>query len=346
MNILFVWTGVTSYAADCWRKLQCAPGVTLKIVADVGVPAVAQGGYRTGEVLRDLDCACVTRFEEAANVKDFNPDVIFAVGWHGAVVRAAVTAPQYRNVPKVCCFDMPWRWKLRCLVAPVALGRFLRHYAAAFVPGASCARYARWLGFRDVREGLCAVDATRFDRETSGETPLSQYFLYLGRNSEEKRIGDIRAAHALYRARGGTVPLRLCGKGLEDGFAAPEAVPDLLCGAVAIVLASSFDPWPVVLLEAMRVGCPVIASDRCMNRPELGKNWRVFPCGNVKALAAAMADAESSVGTPRAAAMRDEDIALAAKYDSSNWVRQVMSFCTSFTSSTHSTFSTSSTFTP
>ena len=34
MNILFVWTGVTSYMADCWRALASRPDVSLKIVIE------------------------------------------------------------------------------------------------------------------------------------------------------------------------------------------------------------------------------------------------------------------------------------------------------------------------
>ncbi len=34
MKILFVWTGVTSYMADCWRELQRRPGVELKVVVE------------------------------------------------------------------------------------------------------------------------------------------------------------------------------------------------------------------------------------------------------------------------------------------------------------------------
>lgn len=195
----------------------------------------------------------------------------------------------------------------------------------AFVPGEVCARYARWLGFRRVYKGLFSIDTKRFSPPspapiTTSDYPLTtkNYFLYIGRNSPEKRLDDLRAAHKLYREQGGTLELRMYGKGLEGGFVSPEQVPALMHGAAAFVLASDFDPWPLVLLEAMSAGCPVIASDRCTNRPELGKNWQVFKVGDVDGLARAMmaAGAQSLV-------VRDENIALARQYDCREWVKRV-----------------------
>ena len=34
MKILFVWTGVTSYMADCWRELARKPDIELKVVIE------------------------------------------------------------------------------------------------------------------------------------------------------------------------------------------------------------------------------------------------------------------------------------------------------------------------
>lgn len=324
MKIAFVWTGLTSYMADCWRRLAAEPDVELKVWVDVSGGAAKAVSFDAGQVMRGLDWrlaegeTCDSAGDEVAK---WRPDVIFAVGWHSSLCRAVVKDARLKDVPKICCFDMPWRWKLRCLLAPLVLGRFLRGYRAAYVPGTVCERYAKWLGFKTVYKGLFAIDTGKF-KVPDTESPVSgRYLLYIGRNSAEKRLGDLREAYRRYRAQGGTLELRMYGKGLEGGFVTPEAVPALMRGAAAFVLASGFDPWPLVLLEAMSAGCPIIASDRCTNRPELGKNWRVFKVGDVKSLAKLMMEAERRRHDDRVAE------SVVKEYDCRAWVGRVRSIC-------------------
>jgi len=316
MRIAFVWTGLTSYMADCWRQLVAEIDVELKVWVDVSSAAAQAVAFDAEKVMRGLDWEAVKGEEQEVKIAAWQPDIIFAVGWHSQICRAVVKDSSLKDVPKICCFDMPWRWKLRCLIAPLVLGRFLRGYRAAFVPGAVCARYAKWLGFKRIYKGLFAIDTKRFLGSKTSTRAQRGYFLYIGRNSSEKRLDDIRAAHRLYREQGGKLELRMYGKGLEGGFVQPEEVPGLMKGAAAFVLASDFDPWPLVLLEAMSAGCPIVASNRCTNRPELGKNWRVFKVGDVKALMREMVEIERHSGERPV-----EDVV--KEYDCATWVKRV-----------------------
>jgi len=321
-RILFVWTGLTSYMADCWRRLAAEPGVALKVWIDMSGASAKAVDFNAADVMRGIDFSIVKDGERRAKFDElaaWKPDVVYSVGWRSGLCRAVAEDVRLKGVPKVCCFDMPWRWKLRCLAAPLVLRRFLKNFWAAFVPGEVCARYADWLGFPKTYRGLFAIDTERFGRAEDVESGEA-YFLYIGRDSSEKRLDDIRRAHAAYRAKGGRLALRMYGKGLEGGFAKPEDVPGLMHRAAAVVLASDFDPWPLVLLEAMSAGCPVIASDKCTNRPELGKNWRVFRVGDGVRLAQLMGECENA---PSDAAARAEDLELARRYDCGEWVKRV-----------------------
>ena len=60
-----------------------------------------------------------------------------------------------------------------------------------------------------------------------------------------------------------------------------------LAGATFLLLASAFDPWPLVALEARTSGCEVIMSDRCGNRFEL-PGVRVVKYGDAEAMAREM----------------------------------------------------------
>ena len=288
IKILFVWTGVTSYMADCWRRLQAAEGVELKVV----VENVHSGkAFDAERVLGGLDAALVesgTRgITRMGLLGGWNPDVVFAVGWHSPVVREIVMRHDWRDVPKVCCFDMPWRWSMRCIAARWVLRSFLRNYDAAYVPGRLCARYAGWLGFRRIETGLFSID---FAKIRSGRAEQRREgFLYVGRYSSEKRVDIIEKAHGVYRKLGGTWGLDCYGQG--GRFAQPEEMPGVYASHACLLLASAFDPWPLVALEARAAGCNVIMSDRCGNRFEL-PGVKVVRFGDVEAMAQEMLSVE------------------------------------------------------
>ena len=329
MKVLFVWTGVTSYMADCWRALQAQPGVELKVV----VERVRSGRlFAASALLEGLDATLV---EEGAvpPLGDYRPDVLFAVGWHSRVVRAFVCRADWEAVPKVCCMDMPWRWLPRCLAARFVLRPYLRRFRAMFVPGRAAFRYARWLGFAAERivTGLYALDVGRFAAARTA-TPKAG-FLYLGRFSPEKRLDVLLAAYARYRAAGGTWPLDLYGEGepvpAADGvrvhpFVQPASAAAVLGAARCLVLASDFDPWPLVVLEAAASARPVLVTAACGNAAELVRaNGRVVPTGDAAALAAAMLAVERGEVPLDGAA----GLALATPYAADAWAEKVVRIC-------------------
>ena len=336
MKILFVWTGVTSYMADCWRRLQQEPDVELKIL----VEQVTSGrDFDAAAVLNGLDATLVDA-QTSEIPQHYSPDVIFAVGWHSKIVRAVVTHKAWRGVPKVCCFDLPWRWQLRCLAARFVLGPFLRNYAAAYVPGRACERYAKWLGFKRIQKGLFSIDEERFEERDEGDKSVTRRgFLYVGRFSTEKRIDLIVRAFDRYRELGGTWSLDLYGAGplaeelaslIASGshphlslasitihpFVQTDAIPGLYRSHACLVLASAFDPWPLVALEAKASGCEVIQSDRCGNRLEL--DTRVVKFGDVEAMAREMLKVEQG------GVQRREDAQVLKMWDCKTWAKRTL----------------------
>ena len=315
VRILFVWTGVTSYMADCWRKLQQLPGVELKVIVE---PVTSGKEFDAARVLRGLDCTLVS-----SNVKpqtsNLKPDVIFAVGWHSKIVREIVTRKEWRDVPKVCCFDLPWRWQLRCIAAKFVLWPFLRHYSAAYVPGKACERYAKWLGFRKIYKGLFSIDEGRFEVEVRGEGGQRKNFLYVGRMAPEKRIDLIERAYARYRELGGTWKIDYYG---GKNFKGPEEMPRIYAEHACLVLASAFDPWPLVALEAKVAGCEVIQSDRCGNRLEL--DTRVVPFGDVEAMAREMLRVERAEVKSKSEKGKSAEGRSFLTYDCGAWAKRTL----------------------
>ncbi len=287
-RILFVWTGVTSYMADCWRALAALDDIELKIVIDRANTARSLA-FDEAQVLHELDCTLVSSDVGTAlsSLGDWVPDAVFIVGWHSPVCRAFAQAECYRDVAKILVFDMPWEWKLRKFAARFVLARYLRHFDACYVPGIRARRYARWLGFSPevIFTGLFSVKEPEKGAEIA--VPREPFFLYVGRFSSEKRIRKLAAAYRAYRKRCEGEPWKLvcCGMGDEmywlaqeegvelRGFLQPDEVHALQRRAGALVLTSKFDPWPLVILESVSVGLPVICTPACGDHIELvGEN--------------------------------------------------------------------------
>lgn len=340
MKILFVWTGVTSYMADCWRTLAARTDVELKVVV---VRQASGREFDADKVLAGFDGKLV---DDAADVRairgmdDFRPDVLFAVGWHSKTVRTFVARRDWRDIPKVCCYDLPWDGSVRRIAARWVLGAFLRNYAAAYVPGEACARYAKWLKFPKVYRGLFSIDTAAFAARAAGTRP--QGFLYIGRFAPEKRLDLLLRAYARYRQLGGSWRLDLYGSGdLPDitnrsslftpeamaslaihDFIQPDEVPEVYAEHGCLLLASDFDPWPLVVLQACANGMPVVVSDRCTNHCELVReNGIIFRHGDADAMAAAMLRVE------REGLGGEAGRQLAEPYDKAEWTRRTLGIC-------------------
>ena len=73
------------------------------------------------------------------------------------------------------------------------------------------------------------------------------------------------------------------------GFVNQSQLPPVYAASDVMVLPSSYEPFAVVVNEAMLCGCPVVASDRVGAARDLvipNHNGLVYPCGDVEALAA------------------------------------------------------------
>ena len=78
------------------------------------------------------------------------------------------------------------------------------------------------------------------------------------------------------------------------GFVNQSQLPAVYTAADLMVLPSEYEPFAVVVNEAMCCGCPVVASDRVGAARDLVAPVRpefIYPCGDIPALAAILQDA-------------------------------------------------------
>jgi glycosyltransferase involved in cell wall biosynthesis len=169
----------------------------------------------------------------------------------------------------------------------------------------------------NVTGGLAAEPA-------AGEEGPAGYLLFVGRLRIRKGVEVLLAALAELRRRNRAAVLRIAGDGehrarLEDevdelglrdavsflGTCDGPRVRRLLAGAAALVVPSIYEGMPLVVLEAMASGVPVVAS-RVSGIPEVvvdGETGWLVPPEDPAALAGALA---SVLADPREARRRGE----------------------------------------
>jgi glycosyltransferase involved in cell wall biosynthesis len=145
-------------------------------------------------------------------------------------------------------------------------------------------------------------------RESWGASPGDSVILFCAKLQPWKRPLDLLRAFA--KANLSNASLVFAGEGplrpqLESeaanlgianrvrflGFVNQSQLPAVYASADLMVLPSEYEPFAVVVNEAMCCGCPVIVSDRVGAARDLVAPVRpsfIFPCGDVAALAAAL----------------------------------------------------------
>jgi glycosyltransferase involved in cell wall biosynthesis len=298
MRVAFCWMTVSGYMTACWRALATRPGVELSVLALGGQARSAANTMFTPDVARGFPCTLVGDTEAhdpgwvARWVADRQPDVVVLCGWAMRGYRRLVGRPEFARTRFVLGMDNPWWGRPRQRLARVWVGGLLRRVDRVVVSGERSWQYAWRLGAPParIRRGLYGVDFDRLapalGRRLARPDGWPRAFLYVGRLDPEKGITDLVDGYSRYRR---AVPdpwdLVVCGAGpLRDriekvpgvryrGFVQPADMPAVWADAGAFVLASTYDPWPLVLVEASAAGLPVVHTDACGSGVEMVRQF-------------------------------------------------------------------------
>lgn len=321
MKIAVVYTGITSYMTDCWRELARRKEVELRIWSEESAEYRFKGDK--ARALLDLWChwnysenitdIVLREFEQ--EIVEFAPDVMFICGWSRALPLYIAASLRLRQVPMVLELDMPWEWKFRKFAARFRLWKRLRRFAAVFVPGTTTARYARWLGFSEsqIIRGRNSIDVRRFSSFSEVSLQRRQGFLFLGRKVRDKGLDILERACVEYARIGGAWDVAV------PEYIEPTDLPRSMSEYACLILPSRWEPWGVVVLEALAAGMKVIVSDRVGARFDLPVD-EVFRSGDWKALARAMLKIEREEGIKKDA----PDLSF---YDVKAWADRVIKIC-------------------
>ena len=246
-----------------------------------------------------------------APLRRFSPDVVVAAGggiWSSPANIAALAARRRRGwafVPWWGSFTREHPTLPRRLAAPW-VRVFMRSADAWLAYGSRQARDVAALGADPARTVIAPITAVAPQRPTERprhDTAAPTRYLFVGRFIERKGVdvlleafrrldaGELWIAgngpldEAVQAAAAGNPRVRLLG------HVAGDALADAYAGADVLVVPSLYEPWGLVVHEALAYGLAVIVTDQVGAGDDLidpGINGYVVPAGSTQALAEAM----------------------------------------------------------
>jgi len=248
---------------------------------------------------------------------DARPDLLVIGGYAVFAEQAAIGFARAHGIPYVLHSESHLlkprpaavRAAKRALLPGIISGA-----AAGLAVGSPAARYLAAYGLHPGRIRIFpnTIDVARYRADAAAARARAvdirrarglpeRYHLYAGRLVEVKGIRDFLQARALLGSA--APPAVVAGEGplapevaesngvLPVGFQQRERLVELFALAEATVVPSLSEPWGVVVNEALACGTPVIASDAVGAAEDLirdGVNGRIYPAGDVRALAEAL----------------------------------------------------------
>lgn len=232
-------------------------------------------------------------------VTKLSPDLVWTAGWIDPLyTEVAGMIRSKLHLPVVASTDTQWRGKGQWLNVLTASFRHRSWFSHLFVAGEPQVEYARKLGFRpdQILMHNLSADVDLFHR-IMPDTRREQYprrLLYIGRFSADKGLVHLLKAWEAIPDRKGW-RLTLIGNGKEynkltgypdveilDFMPQEKLVQEMACSG-AFILPSVFEPWALVIHEAVCAGLPVLASACCGAASVFikeGENGYLFTPGN------------------------------------------------------------------
>lgn len=292
IRIVVLWTELSGYFSACLKALEETGNVDLlvfQIARDSSQKYFHAYDKQIFSWITDLQTLTSGSMHQSSmllkKIAEFEPQVAIVCGWRQPVYRLVAKKLKSQKVHVIGTADNQWRGTLRQWVGIVTAPLFLhRMFDALWVPGSRSATFARRLGFRESKllTGLYSCDWDSFHSigswrlRQSIEVGWPRRFLFTGRLSSEKGIRDLLCAYEkYYHSTKYPWELWCVGDGsmkseLESidgiklfGFVQPEDYQMLLKEVGVFILPSHFEPWGLVIHEAMASGLPVVCTKEC-----------------------------------------------------------------------------------
>jgi glycosyltransferase involved in cell wall biosynthesis len=254
-------------------------------------------------------------------------DAVLVHGWHLKSFVQTILAAKWRGLPLLTRGDSHLetpRSKLKKSAKAIVYPAFLRLFDAALYVGKRSRAY--WTHYHYPRTRLffsphcidsewfaarATVNSRHVLRARLGIPPDANVALFAGKLVPFKRPLDVIAAAALMKTAGHEIVVLVAGAGPVEsemamaaraagvtlhllGFCNQTEMPAVYAASDVLVLASDgCETWGLVANEALACGRPIVLSHTVGAAPDLAEDeiaGRVFPLGDVVALANALRD--------------------------------------------------------
>lgn len=274
-KVLLLWSPLADYSVACFEKLAERKDIEIYLVHQPGEPDAPYSQFD----LRFFRKVLVYQRENEKKIHEFcmslRPDIIMMSSWNYPFYMSVAKESKRKGSYIISTFDGQWKATLKqrigILISPFFLKPAIDNF---FVPGDRQASFARKLGYKNPLLGYYSARTDQFRNNTRSNR--RHKFIFVGRLVPVKGIEYLIEAYKEYR-RLVSRPwdLIIVGKGRLNGickniagvdmkeFIQPKDLPGIFSQATCLVLPSFFEPWGVVIHEAVTSGLSVICSHEC-----------------------------------------------------------------------------------
>ncbi|MEO5564482.1 MAG: glycosyltransferase family 4 protein [Chitinophagaceae bacterium] len=274
-KILLLWSPLADYSLSSFRKLAEKKDIELYMIYQAGESNAPYNLFDLGFFKRAL----AYKKENEKELEDFcmslNPDVIMMSSWNYKFYMAIAKKSKRNGSKVISTFDGQWRGTLKQRLGVLSSPFFLKPAIDNFfVPGDRQANFARKLGYKNPLLGYYSASTDRFKNVKPSLD--AKKFLFVGRLVAIKGVEYLINAYKEYRSSViDPWELIIVGKGELSAicnnvegikvkeFIQPQDLPAVFAEATCFILPSFFEPWGVVIHEAVTSGLSVISSYEC-----------------------------------------------------------------------------------
>lgn len=299
LNIAFLWTELPDYAARCLGALrEAAVDFNVDVIATKPKVPIIGMEASFGKPVKWLPDGTSVGWHDLALKL---PDVLFVGGYSNVSFKKLEFEARKAGAKVILMSDNAWVGSLKQLLIEPLRHRLLYRwrYDAIMVPGASGARLASFLGYKQNRifEGLYGADPDLFhSNQPAIERPKK--LIFVGQLNRRKAVSSLTDAFVSCSENMPGWSLDIYGVGpllgtlprhdkiTYHGFSQPREIAAAMSEARCFVLPSLQENWGLVVHEAALSGCALLLSDRVGARCDLAgdHNAIIFEAGNTDAL--------------------------------------------------------------